>query len=152
MSALSAILAGLLASQGAPAPTAEAERLGVRLARNTGIATIAPVLIEKDLTELSAEDPTLTPAERDTLFAIGREGGKTGLEQVVQAIGRAYARRLSVADLRLLVAHAETPAAQRWRRAEPAVIADAAAALGSIDLKARTAARFCEVAKKLCRR
>lgn len=152
MPVVTTILAALVAGQAAPAATSEAEQLGVRLARMTGIATVAPALIEKDLAELSTEDPTLSAAERDTLLAIGRERGKAGLEQVVRAIGRAYARRLSVTDLRVLVANAETPAAGRWRRVEPLVIADAAAALGSIDLKARTAARFCEVTRKLCRR
>jgi hypothetical protein len=133
-------------------PTAEVIELGMRLARSSGLAAIAPALIEKDMAELAAEDPSLTAAERERLVQIGREQGREGLDGIVRAIGAGYARHLSAEDLKVLVAHAESPAAVRWRAAEPRVIAEAAGAIGSFDLKKRTAAAFCAATGKLCKR
>ncbi|PSJ39004.1 DUF2059 domain-containing protein [Allosphingosinicella deserti] len=150
------ILVGALLQAAAPAPAAtpspEAHDLGVRLARTTGLAAIAPALIEKDLTELASANPALTGAERTQLLEIGRKEGRTSVEKLTEAIGSAYAERLSVADLRLLVAHGESPAAARWRAAEPAVIAQAMGALGELDLKKNAAAAFCRQSGKLCDR
>jgi hypothetical protein len=85
----------------------------VRLARTTGLAAIAPALVEKDLTELANEYPALSTGERQRLMTIGRTEAQAGLSKVMAAIGSGYARRLSVEDLRVLDAHGESPAAAR---------------------------------------
>lgn len=148
MHALTLILAQAAASMISP----EAQELGVRLARTSGLAAIAPALVEKDLTELANEYPALSSGERQRLMTIGRTEAEVGLGKVLAAIGSGYARRLSVEDLRVLVANGESPAAARWRAAEPLVIAEAMGTLGSMDLKKNVAAAFCREAGKLCDR
>jgi hypothetical protein len=135
-----------------PALPSEAQQLGVRLARTSGLAAIAPALIEEDLAELAREDASLSPVERERLLSIGRREARAGLEKLMQAIGSGYAQRLSITDLRVLVAHGESPAAARWRTAEPAVIAGAMGTLGEMDLKKNVAAAFCRDVGKLCNR
>jgi hypothetical protein len=83
---------------------------------------------------------------------VGRAEAQAGIDKIMKAIGSGYARHLSVEDLRVLVAHGESPAAARWRTAEPLVIAEAMGALGSMDLKKNVAAAFCRQAGKLCDR
>jgi hypothetical protein len=85
------------------APGREAEALGVRLARTSGIATIAPMMVQKDLTELAKEDPSLSSAQRERLRQIGSAEGQAGIELVVAALGASYAKHLSLRDLRALV-------------------------------------------------
>ena len=136
----------------APPPSDEAVALGVRLARTGGLAAVAPALIEKDLAELAGEDPSLTNAERTQLLEVGRKTAREGLDRLIQALGAGYAQRLSIEDLRLLVAHGESPAAARWRAAEPAAVAEAMATLGALDLKSDAAAAFCRTSGKLCDR
>jgi hypothetical protein len=148
MHALTLILAQAVASTISP----EAQELGVRLARASGLAAVAPALVEKDLAELANQEPSLTPEERQRLMNLGRSEARSGLEKIMNAIGAGYARRLSVEDLRVLVAHGESPAAARWRTVEPIVIAEAMGALGSMDLKKTVAAAFCRDAGKLCDR
>ena len=148
MHALTLILAQAAASAISP----EAQDLGLRLARTSGLAAIAPALVEKDLQELANEDPSLSAEERQRLIDFGRAEARAGLEKIMKAIGSGYARHLSVADLRVLVAHGESPAAARWRTAEPIVIAEAMGALGSMDLKKNVAAAFCREIGKRCDR
>lgn len=133
-------------------PASEAQALGLRLARTNGIATLAPTLAQKDITELAQEDPSLLPDQRKRLMEIGNEVAKAGIERVAQAFGAGYAKHLSLHDLRVLVRQSESPEAIRFRAAEPLVLLEAAAALGSIDLKKMTAARMCEETGKLCNR
>jgi hypothetical protein len=142
----------MLLQASGPAIPSEAQLLGVRLAKTSGFAAIAPSLIEKDLAELAREDASLSAAQRERLLSIGRTEARAGLEKVMLAIGSGYARRLSVEDLRVLVAHGESPAAVRWRTAEPAVIADAMGTIGEMDLKKNVAAAFCRDSGKLCDR
>jgi hypothetical protein len=143
----------LLLLQGtAPASPSEAQQLGVRLARTSGLAAIAPLLIEKDLADLAREDASLSVAERERLLSMGRNEARAGLEMLMQAIGSGYAQRLSIEDLRVLVAHGESHAASRWRAVEPAVIAGAMSALGEMDLKKSVSAAFCRDTGKLCDR
>ena len=142
----------LAAALQAASPAPEAEALGRRLARTGTMATLVPMLVEKDLAELAGEDASLTPAERAGLLAIGRAEGRRNLDRLIAALGHAYAKRLSIADLKLLVAQSEMPATARLRTAQPAVIAEAMGTVGAIDLKALTAAEFCRQTGKMCDR
>ena len=101
------------------APNREAEALGIRLARTSGIATIAPMMVQKDLAELANEDPSLSSVQRERLRQIGNAEGRAGIELVVAALGASYAKRLSLRDLRALVKQNESPEAGRRRAAEP---------------------------------
>lgn len=131
-------------------PSEEAKALGLRLARTSGIVTIAPMLVQKDLSEIAESNPTLSSIERKRLMQIGTEEGKAGIERIAAALGTAYARHLSVRDLKILVNQNESPEAVRRRTAEPTAIVEAMAALGSMDFKKATAARMCQETKKLC--
>ena len=133
-------------------PGAEAEALGVRLARTSGIVTIAPIMMQKDLTELAKEDPSLSAGQQERLRQIGSAEGKAGIERVVAALGASYAKRLSLKDLRTLVKQNEGAEAVRRRAAEPSVIMEAMAAVGSMDFKKTTAARMCKENGKFCAR
>jgi hypothetical protein len=135
-----------------PQPDAEAEALGKRLAAAGGLAALIPLVIEKDLADLAGEDPALTPDEKAQLLAIGRARGREGLGRLTDALGHGYATRLSPAELRALVATAESPAARQLRAVEPFVIVGALQALGGLDLKKETAEAFCKQTGKLCRR
>lgn len=150
---LTLVMALMMQATAPVAPAgAEAEALGRRLAASGTLASILPMMIEKDLSELAAEDKTLTAAERETLLAVGREEGKAGADQLMTVMGSGYAKRLSVADLRVLVAQSEDSATQRLRAATPDVIAGAMGALGQIDLKKNVAAKFCAQTGKMCER
>ena len=130
----------------------EAESLGRRLTAMSGIATIAPKLIEKDLLDLSQEDKTLSATERTRLLMIGHIEGRRSLDRLIATLGHAYASRLSVADLRRLVADNEAPAAARRRMIESAAIMETMAGLGQLDLKKTVASAFCRETGKLCHR
>ena len=146
------MLVFLLLAAASVAPSAEAKALGLRLARTSGIVTIAPLMVQKDLADLAKENPSLSPQERERLFQIGNEEGKSGIERVAAALGAAYAKHLSIEDLRILVQQNESAEAARRRTAEPSVMVEAMTVLGSMDLKTATAARMCKATGKLCAR
>lgn len=136
----------------AAAPTPEALALARRLAETGALATMLPMMIDKDLADLAAERPSLTAAQRSALIATGRRLAGAQRDRLMAALADGYARRLSIADLRTLVATAETPAARRKREADLPVVAGAMQALGAFDLKKETAARFCRDTGALCDR
>ena len=146
------ILALLLQAASPVGPSPEAVVLGRRLAESGPLAAIAPLLIARDASELADEDPTLTASERQQLLDLAGAKGKAGLARLIAALADTYAKRLSIADLRILVAQNENPATVRWRAAEPAAFEEAMKALGPIDFKGETAADFCRATGKLCHR
>ena len=131
-------------------PSEQAKALGLRLARTSGVVTIAPMLVQKDLAEIAGSNPMLSSIERKRLMQIGTEEVEAGTERIAGALGAAYARHLSVRDLKVLVGQNESPEAVRRRAAEPTAMIEAMAALGSMDFKKATAARMCQETKKLC--
>ena len=150
---MSVLLLALLLQAAPPAaPAPEAVALGRRLAASGPLAAIAPMLIARDSSELAGEDPALSAAERQQLLDLAGAKGKAAMARLIAALGDAYAKRLSIDDLRLLVAQNENPATLRWRAVEPAVIAETMKMVGSIDFKGETAAEFCRATGKLCHR
>ncbi len=145
------IAAALLFVLQAAAPSAEAVQLGERLARTGVLATIAPLQAQKDIEELAAT-PALSAEERQRIEAIGAQERDAALTKAMRVLGAAYAKRLTLAELRELVAQAERPAAVKRRAIEPAVIAETMQGLGEIDLKKRIATRMCAETRKLCDR
>ncbi|WP_420605281.1 hypothetical protein [Novosphingopyxis sp.] len=141
------ILALLLA-----ASTPEAQELGERLARTGTLASLAPLLLEKDTEELIAEQPDLTADEQAELRTIAKATGARLLERVTSVEGAAYAEQLSVVDLRALVMFAQSEVAKRQRAVTPAVIVQTMTAMGEIDFKSEVAEAMCSASGKLCDR
>ncbi len=134
----------------AAAPTAEAEALGVRLAKSGTLATLMPMMVKKDTDELVAQHTDLTPTEQEQLRATASELGTAGMETLYAAEGKAFAAALPVEDLRALVAHAESGAATRMRAAMPGVIAATMQSAGGIDFKKDVMTAFCARTGKGC--
>lgn len=132
------------------APSAEAEALGVRLARGGSVMALLPLVGAKESEELVAAHPELSPGEKQALREAGRRTLAAGMTRIENAFGRAYARRLSLDELRTLVAQVESPAQVRLRAIQPTAMAEALAAIGTLDFKGDTRAAFCRDTGKLC--
>lgn len=139
-------IAALLAA----APTTEAEALGLRLARAGTLATLLPMTARSETEELVKAAPALTPAEQDRLRAIAAETARAGAERIATAMGHAYAERLTLPELRTLVAAAEAPAQRRFRAILPEVMAQAMTTAGGLDFKREVRAAFCRDTGKWC--
>jgi len=139
-----------LALAGAAAPGAEAERLGRALAGQGTLAALLPLVAAKETEELVAAHPELSEAEKAALRETARAAFAAGEAKLLAASGHAYAERLSVAELRALVAFNRTAAARRYRAAMPAAIAATLQAVGPMDFKGDTLAAFCRRTGKLC--
>ncbi|MBX3565950.1 MAG: DUF2059 domain-containing protein [Sphingomonas sp.] len=134
----------------APDPTPEALALGTRLAESGTLAALLPMKIAQETEELVAEHPDWSDADKAGLRAAAAEQGKAGVERLMTATGRAYAEKLSIEDLRVLVAFNESEAGKRWRAATPGVIAAAMTEVGALDFKGDTRKAFCARAGKGC--
>lgn len=154
------ILLALLLQAASPAlpppltatPSPEAVALGRRLADAGTLATLLPIVIENNLAELAAEPGNASPAQRAAIVATGRRMAAARREQLLDGTARAYARYLSIEDLRTLVAAADAPAARRKRAADLPVIVTALQAIQGVDLQADVAAAVCAERKLLCDR
>jgi hypothetical protein len=132
------------------APGAEAEALGLRLAQTGTLAALLPSIAAKEREDLVAAHPELSDADKATLRATADDVANAGMSKLSAAIGHGYAARLSIDDLRALVAFNESPAAQHWREATPGAVMQAMAAVGELDLGKNTRAAFCKKTGKLC--
>jgi hypothetical protein len=126
-----------------PNPSAEAVALGTRLAETGTLASLLPMMAAKETDELVARYPDLSPEKVAELRRVAAATFATGKANLFAAEGRAYAERLSVADLRVLAARNGDAVSRRYRAAAPAVIASAMGVMGSMDFKGDTLAAFC---------
>lgn len=126
------------------APSPRALALGRELAESGTLASLLPLLIAKDTEELVAEYKELTPAQMQRLRALAGEVAAKGSERLFAAQARAYAMRLSEADLAVLAAAARDPAQARFRAALPGAIAATMAGVGELDLKKDIRAAWCQ--------
>lgn len=133
-------------------PSPRALTLGRELAESGTLASLLPLLIAKDTAELVAEYKDLTPAETTRLGALSAEVAAAGSERLFAAQARAYAMRLSEADLTVLAAATRDPAQARFRAALPGAIAATMAGVGELDLKKDIRAAFCKETGKGCGR
>lgn len=147
MSPWTAVAALLLAQA---APDAEAEALGRRLAEAGTLAAILPAIAAKDREELVAEHADWSDADKAVLRETADATARAGIDRLMAAIGHGYATRLSLEELRALVAFNETPAAKRWREATPQAVMEAIGAIGELDLKGDTRKAVCARIGKLC--
>jgi hypothetical protein len=141
------ILALLLA---AATPPAEAEELGLRLARVGTLASLLPIIAAKETEELVADHPDYSDADKATLRKVAGETYATHMESVLKAEGHAFATRLSVSDLKILVAFQESDVAKRFRALQPQIIGETMASIGRIDAKKDAMAAFCKQTGKGC--
>ena len=132
------------------APSPEAEALAVRVARAGSIMALLPLVAQKDTDALVADHPDLSAAEKTRLRATADTTFKAGIARIETAFGRAYAKRFSIPELRVLVAQLESPEQRRLRALQPPVMAEALSAIGELDFKKDTLAAFCRDTGKLC--
>lgn len=144
------VAAAALMAQGAPSADSEAETLGRRLAEAGTLAALLPTIAAKEREELVAEHPEWNAADKAALRETADIVAKAGIERLMAATGHAYAARLSVEDLRQLVAFNESPVAKRWRDATPGAIMEAMGKVGTLDFKGDTRKAFCGRTGKLC--
>lgn len=136
--------------QAAPAPTAEAARLGTEIARSGTFSQIAPVLVQQQTDELVRDTNGLSLADQATLRVVAAETGRTMVERVTERMGVAYASALSEADMRTILAFNRTDAARKYRAAEPNAMAAAAQSMGGMDFKRDVLKAFCAKTGKGC--
>jgi formate dehydrogenase maturation protein FdhE len=145
------VIAFLLAGAAATAqPSAEARRLGRELANHGTLAALLPMMKGKEVDELVAAHRELSPAEKAKLRNMADRTFEQGRDRILSATGRAYAQRLSVTDLRRLVAFYRTATAARFQAVLPSVIGDTVAGLGKMDFKGDVLAAYCKETGKLC--
>jgi hypothetical protein len=134
----------------AAAPSAEAERLGVALAQSGTVAALLPLAARKDIEELVAAHAELSDSDKAALRRSAERTFAAGRAKLMAATGHAYAERLTVAELRTLVAFNRSPAAKHYREAMPEAIMAAMQTIGSMDFKKDSLAAFCRDTRKLC--
>jgi hypothetical protein len=142
----------LLFAAAAAQPSADALRLGRQLAERGTLATLLPMMQQKETEELVSQHPELTTAERAQLRATAQSVFEKGRERLMSAEGESYARRLSLADLKVIVRFQNSEAGKRYRAAIPNVIVDTMKLVGSMDFKADVSAAYCKASGKLCAR
>lgn len=145
---MSLILA--LALFAAADPTPEALTLGRRLAETGTLAALLPVIAAKETEELVGEHPEWSEADKAALRAVAAEQAAAGAERLMVATGKAYAEKLSVEDMRVLVAFNESAEAKRWQAATPGVIVAAMMSVRQLDFKGDTRKAFCAKTGKGC--
>jgi len=127
----------------APTPSAEAEARGRRVADTGTLASLLPLLIAKDTEELINQHNELDDAGKAKLRVVAAATAQIGMERMLATVGHEYALRLSVADLKALVAFNEGAAAKAWRAAEPQVIVATMKTIDGFDLKKDSWAAYC---------
>lgn len=136
----------------AQAPSTEAQRLGRRLAEEGTLASFLPLLKTKETEELVKEEPNLSTTEQAQLRATADRVFQAGYERLMKATGDAYARQITVRDLRSLTHFYGSPVAARYRAATPNVIIETMKSIGAMDFKGDVRTAFCAEAKRLCPR
>jgi hypothetical protein len=131
-------------------PSQESLRLGRELAESGTLATLLPLVQQKESEELVASHPELSAGEKAKLRATAKRVYESGRDRMMESEARAFAKRLSVADLRVLVAFQRSAAAKRYRANTPEVIAAMMQALGTMDYKGDVLAAYCKETGKLC--
>jgi hypothetical protein len=131
-------------------PSAEALSLGRSIAANGTLGVILPMMMAKENEELIAAHPELSAAERDALKAAAEDVYRTGYAQILGVEGQAWAERLSIEELRSVVAFHASTTGRKYRAVQPDVIAATVKALGEVHYKDDVLAVYCKKTGKLC--
>ena len=140
----------LLLAEAAAHPSPQAMRLGRLLAESGTLATLLPMIQQKETEELVADHAELSAAQKDRLRVVAKAVYQRGRERLIDAEAQSYARRMSLADLRAAVAFQNSPAGRHYRAAIPNVIMDTMKTIGSMDFKGDVRAAYCKETGKLC--
>jgi hypothetical protein len=124
--------------------------LGRQVAEAGTMASFIELVQAKETDELVEAHGELSDADKAKLRATAHNVYVAGRERLMQASARAYAERLSVADLRDIVAFQKSRAGQAYHGAIPAVIAATVQSVGEIDFKGDVLAAYCKETGKLC--
>jgi hypothetical protein len=135
---------------GARDPSIERQRLGRQLAEHGTLASLLPLMKVKETEELIAEDSKLTPTDQVKLRATADRVFKAGYERLMNATGDAYARQLSLADLKALTSFYSSPVASRYQSIMPNVIVATMQSVGQMDFKKDVRTAFCAETQRLC--
>jgi hypothetical protein len=144
------MIAVLIAALAAAHPSAESIRLAREIAHGGTLATLLPMIQAKEVDELVAAHPELSAADNAGLRATAKRVYEQGREKLLSAEAEAFARRLSLTDLRAIAAFERSSAARHYRSASPQVIAATMQAMGTMDYKRDVMSAFCKESGKLC--
>lgn len=131
-------------------PSAEAIALGRQVAENGTLGSLLPVLAQRDIEELISTNPSLTAPQQAQLRSTGMRIAQAGIDRLLIANGRALAERLTIDQLREIVAFDSRPAAAALRAATPAAVVATMQTIGELDLKRDIRAAFCRESGQLC--
>lgn len=140
----------LLLAAAAAQPSPEALRLGEVLANNGTLATLLPIMQQKEIAELEANHPELSQPERVSLRATARRVFRDDLTMLIKSEAVAFASQLSIGDMRAIAEFETSAAGRRYRAATPAVVGIVMQSVSKIDYKKDVAAAFCAQTGKLC--
>ncbi|HTI31786.1 MAG TPA: DUF2059 domain-containing protein [Sphingomonas sp.] len=134
----------------AAAPSAEAERLGIEVAKLGTLASLLPIVTAKEAEELVAEHPELGDSEKRDLRDTARRVANEARERLMRLTGHAYATRLSEGDMRAILAFDASPAGRAYRAAIPPAIVETVQNAGKVDYKGDVLAAFYAKTGKAC--
>jgi hypothetical protein len=134
----------------AAAPTAEAERLGIEVAKVGTLATLLPIVAAKEVDELVAAHVELNDMERAELRGIATRVANETSERLLKLTGHGYATRLSEDQMRAILAFNASPAGKAYRASVPPVIIETLQGAGKVDFKKDAIAAFCGKTGKAC--
>jgi len=138
------------AGPAAPPPSERAVALGRQVAETGTLGSLLPMIEAKEIDELVAAHPELSSPEQAALRATAHRVARAGVERLFEAEARAYAGAMTEGELRAVVGWQTGPAARALRRAQPAAIAAAVAAMAGTDFKKDALAAFCRNTGKGC--
>lgn len=147
---MAVFILALAAAASSPSPSAM--RLGRQLAEHGMLASLLPLMKAKEIDELLAEDPHLPAAEQVRLRATAERVYRAGYERLMAATAEAFARQLSMADLKALARFNSSPVAARYRSVTPTVIQATMKSVGQLDFKGDVRKAFCAELHRLCAR
>jgi len=125
----------LLLAAAAAQPSPEALKLGRQLAEVGALSTLLPLIEKSEVQEMINDHPELSKADEARFQATADRVYFAGRDRLLAVLGRAYAERLSVADLKTIIAFQSSAAARRYREATPEVVAATMKTVGKMDFK-----------------
>jgi hypothetical protein len=142
------VAAFLLLAAASPSP--EALAVSRQIAETSDLVSLLPMIQAEETKELIEEHSELNEAEKSALRATSKRVFETGRERLIGAIAQAYADRMTVEELKSIVAFESSPAARRYRAVTPAAIQAAIQSIGEPDFKGDVLKAFCKETGKLC--
>ena len=139
-----------LAAVAAAQPSPAAMRWARAVAESGTLATLLPLIQQKEVEELVAAHPELLPKEKEALRATALRVYQAGRERLIAGETAALARQLSLEDLREIAKFNSSEAAARYRVALPKVIAGTMQAMAGMDYKRDVLTAYCKDTGKLC--